>query len=159
MIEELANQELGSMPSGGAGARPSSPPPAAAPPQEPERYAQNDAVEKSAAGEDEKKNSYATPPRAREQANTGSYAQNNVRSQAGPAQRVDNSDGVRGNLPLLQAVQDYLRQGRCAEANAALVRVEQSLPATRVSLRPGPNGKRAAARCLSNKACRAKSGK
>lgn len=132
VIEELANQELGSMPSGGAGARPSSPPPAAAaPPQEPERYAQNDAVEKSAAAEDEKKNSYATPPRAREQANTGSYAQNNVRSQAGPAQRVDNSDGARGNLPLLQAVQDYLRQGRCAEANAALVRVEQSFPATR----------------------------
>jgi len=132
VIEELANQELGSMPSGGAGARPSAPPPTAGvPPQEPERYAQNDAVEKSAIVEDEKKNSYATPPRAREQANAGSYAQNNVRSQAGPAQRVDNGDGARGNLPLLQAVQDYLRQGRCAEANAALVRAEQSFPATR----------------------------
>jgi len=132
MIEELANQELGSLPSGGAGARPSGPPPPpAAPSQEPERYAQNDGEEKSAATEDEKKNSYAAPPRAREQGNSGSYAQNQVRQQTGPAQRVGNSDSDRGNLPLLQAVQDYLRQGRCADANAALIRVEQSFPATR----------------------------
>lgn len=135
VIEELANQELGAMPAppGGA-ARPSSPPPpppAAAAPAEAERYAQNDVADKSAVAEDEKKSSYASSSRHREQASGAGSAANMARSPAGPAQRVDNLDGDRNNLPLLTAVQEYLRQGRCAEANAALVRVEQSFPATR----------------------------
>ncbi len=134
VIEELANQELGAMPApGGGAARPSSSPPPSATtaPAEAERYAQNDVAEKSAIAEDEKKSGYAGNARQREQASSGAYAQNVGRATSGPAQRVDNSDGDRNNLPLLQAVQEYLRQGRCAEANAALVRVEQSFPATR----------------------------
>lgn len=138
VIEELANQELGAMPapSGGA-ARPSSPPPpppppaAAAPAEAEQRYAQNDVADKSAVAEDEKKSNYASSSRHREQASGAGSAANMARSQAGPAQRVDNLDGDRNNLPLLTAVQEYLRQGRCSEANAALVRVEQSFPATR----------------------------
>lgn len=136
VIEELANQELGAMPApSGGSARPSStpppPPPATAAPAEAERYAQNDVAEKAPAAEEEKKSSYSANTRNRDQAGSGAYAQNMARSQAGPAQRVDNLDSDRNNLPLLQAVQEYLRQGRCAEANAALVRVEQSFPATR----------------------------
>ncbi|MBL9006578.1 MAG: hypothetical protein JNJ46_20140 [Myxococcales bacterium] len=126
IIEELANQELGAMP-GGAGQAAVQGAPAPTAPQEPERLAQAEPSDKSAAEDESRNNARTNSLRSRETNAGPSYAQN---VQATPAAQTNNVDRGSG-LPLLTAVQDLLRQGRCAEANAALVRVEQSFPATR----------------------------
>lgn len=126
IIEELANQELGAMP-GGAGQAAAQGAPAPTAPQEPERLAQAEPSDKSAGEDESRSNTRTNNLRSRETSAGPSYAQN---VQATPAAQTNNADRGSG-LPLLTAVQDLLRQGRCAEANAALVRVEQSFPATR----------------------------
>lgn len=139
IVEELANQELGSLP--GRGAPAASAPPAAAPPPpaspaEPEgRYAQ--APRQPAPNADEAPAAGAAPSTADSQ----QYAQNSAPSGAqnyvqnleknSTGRRVSNmNDGDSGGSAMLQTVQDQLRQGRCSEANATLTRVEQSFPAT-----------------------------
>lgn len=126
VIEELANQELGAMPGGGVAATGHST--AAAPPVEPERYAQADTGAERQAAEDEGRGSTRSmAQRSREGNIAANNASNVTPSQTAQVSNVDRS----ASMPLLAAVQDLLRQGRCSEANAALVRVEQSFPATR----------------------------
>lgn len=134
VIEELANQELAAMPgtagpgAAGSGARPGSQAPAAPTAPEGERYAQAESVDKSVMEDENKPGNRANNQRSRDGAGgAAAYAQNAVPTQAVPTNNIDRQN----NLPLLSAVQDLLRQGRCGEANAALIRIEQSFPATR----------------------------
>lgn len=134
VIEELANQELGAMPGvAGQTARPAAAAPAV--PQGAERYAQAEPGDKAAAEEDARNGPPTNNLRSRE-AGAGAGASPGTIQAAPPppalqASAANNIERERSNLPLLAAVQDLLKQGRCSEANAALVRVEQSFPATR----------------------------
>ena len=146
IVEQLADQELGAMPSPvGGSARPSTPVPVQAPAEEPEagRYAMNQApasppppppAATPAAADDapmaSSQHDYRSQnaaPAAAPPANYGNQAS------SGPRRAVSNSniDGDATGSGLLATVQEQLRQGHCADANSNLVRLEQSFPATR----------------------------
>jgi hypothetical protein len=122
IVEELTNQELGSMPAG-AGAAPhqaAPPPPPVAAESENTRYAQRQAPSASAPAADEAA-SAAPSPEVMNQA--PSYAQN-----AAPRRAANAYDGDSSGAALLATAQEQLQKGRCSEAQATLHRLEQNFP-------------------------------
>lgn len=121
IVEELANQELGSMPGRGAAAgaaAPAAPPPppaAAAPEAENQRYAQ---APSQAAPADEQRATAESPQ----------YAQNMEKNAGRRVSNLNEADG--SGSAMLQTVNELLQKGRCAEAHSTLTRIEQSFPAT-----------------------------
>jgi len=132
IVEELANQELGSLP--GVGGRAGGP----APPQseaESARYAQSKAP--SSGSYDEAHGSAGAPSgqAAAAPVEAPYYAQNAAPAAApshdqaaGPRRAISSADGDSAGSSLLSMVHEHLRQGRCGDAQAALQRLEQTFP-------------------------------
>jgi hypothetical protein len=140
IVEELADQRLGDMPSAGAGGRAAGPHTVSSEP-EGGRYAQNQATSSGTmAGMDDSRaaGAQAAAPQAEPQVYAANapppppaaapppgYMQNSS-PQRVPASA--DSDGTNTGSSLISTMQEELRQGRCTEAHGVLQRLEQSFP-------------------------------
>jgi hypothetical protein len=153
IVEELANQELGGMPAGGGAGAPAREPPAsryaqnppgnkgaadeaqaavAAPPAaaDNQAYAQNNAASSTPAAAPpsftQNYGNQSSPPSGYVQSNAPQAAQPAYAQNNGPRQVASNADAEATSGT--GGVEELLRQGRCAEAQTALQRLEQSNP-------------------------------